>query len=479
MSAKTLNAAETFAALPPAWSEDLLPQISEAVTKSKQKLVVLDDDPTGTQTVYDVPVYTTWDEATLRAALSGEAQIFYILTNSRSLPEPEAADLARDLGTNLRRAVEATGQAFSVVSRSDSTLRGHYPLETDALADALGQFFDATLIIPAFFEGGRYTLNDVHYVKQGDDLVPAAETPFAKDASFGYSHSNLTAWVEEKTKGKVRAEDVVSVTLEDLRKGGPDAVRNELMSLSDDAVRVVNAASYRDLEVFVLGLLQAEAAGRHFLYRTAASFVRTRAGLQEKPLLTRDDFNLSEQAGGLVMVGSYVPLSTEQLKHLLEHTESVGLELNVANLLDDTTASQEITLTAQRADELLRQGRTVVIYTSRELVKAEGTSANLDIGKRVSNSLIAILQAIGVRPSFLVAKGGITSSDLATKGLGVKKAMVKGQVLPGIPVWQLGDEAKFAGLEYIVFPGNVGKEEALSRIVEMLHRDVDHGLKVV
>lgn len=463
-----MNAADTFAALPSEWPESLLPKIAETVRESNSKLVVLDDDPTGTQTVHDIPVYTSWDEATLRAALTDEKQVFYILTNSRSLAEPAAAALAQEIGENLRRASGTTGRAFSVVSRSDSTLRGHYQLETDALAKALGQTFDATLIIPAFFEGGRYTLDDIHYVKQADKLVPAAETAFAQDASFGYKQSNLRAWVEEKTRGKISAEQVASLSLGDLRKGGPETVKEKLVSLSNGSVCIINAASYRDLEVFVLGLLQAEAEGKRFLYRTAASFVRTRSGLGERPLLKKQDFDLSANAGGLVMVGSHVPLSTQQLNHLLEHSDCLGLELNVNKLLGDA-ATKEIDETVNRANAALAAGKTTVLYTSRNLVKTEGASANLDIGKRVSDSLTTILQKISIRPKFLIAKGGITSSDLATKGLGVRKATVKGQILPGIPVWQLGKESKFAGLEYIVFPGNVGDETSLSKAVQILN----------
>ena len=460
-----LNASELFASLPLEWPEDALPHIAERVRRSNTTLVVLDDDPTGTQTVYDVPVYTTWDAATLAQAFKNEL-VFYLLTNSRSLHEEAAANLAQELGANLRRA--ADGRTFAVISRSDSTLRGHYPLETDALTGALGQTFDATLLVPAFFEGGRYTLDDVHYVQQGDTLVPASETPFAKDAAFGYQNSNLKNWVEEKTGGEVFANEVVSITLEDIRIHGPTRVRDMLTGLSGGKVCVVNAASYRDLEVFTLGLLQAEAEGKRFLYRTAASFVRVRAGLGARDLLTRDDFKLDARVGGLVMVGSYVPLSTQQLEHLLGHTEVVGLELNVTRLLDAATHAAEVDAAAKEADKRIKAAQTAVVYTSRDLVKTSGGKQSLAIGRRVSDGLIGVLKALEMRPGYLVAKGGITSSDLATKGLGVKKALIKGQLLPGVPVWKLGAEARFPGLAYVVFPGNVGTEASLTEIVTML-----------
>jgi uncharacterized protein YgbK (DUF1537 family) len=79
--------------------------------------------------------------------------------------------------------------------------------------------------------------------------------------------------------------------------------------------------------------------------------------------------------------------------------------------------------------------------------------------------LISIVRGLQVRPRFLIAKGGITSSDVATRGLGVRRALVRGQILPGVPVWRLGAEARFPGLDYVVFPGNVGGDTALADAV--------------
>jgi uncharacterized protein YgbK (DUF1537 family) len=176
---------ELFARLPPEWSEYLLPTIQARATASRQKLVVLDDDPTGTQTVHDIPILTEWPVDRLCTELTGPAPCFYLLTNSRSLPLTDAQTLNADIGRNLAAAAFQTGQSYAVVSRSDSTLRGHFPGEVDALAEALGKTFDAYLIIPIFLEGGRYTIDDIHYVAEDDRLVPAAETPYARDASFG------------------------------------------------------------------------------------------------------------------------------------------------------------------------------------------------------------------------------------------------------------------------------------------------------
>jgi uncharacterized protein YgbK (DUF1537 family) len=424
-------------------------------------LVVLDDDPTGTQTVYGLPVVTDWRVETLISALSEDAPALFILTNSRSLPVLEARAMNREIARNVNAAAAEIGCQVALVSRSDSTLRGHFPAEVEALEAELGPAVDGWLIIPFFLEGGRYTIDDVHYVAEGDALIPAAETPFAQDAVFGYRSSNLRQWVEEKTVGRVAAQDVISISLDDMRNGGPDAVARILGAVSGGQVCVVNAAAYRDMEVFVLGLLQAEEAGKRFLYRTAASFVRTRAGLDARPLLSAAEMVGDGTGGGLIVVGSYVPKTTDQVKALLDQGEAAGLEISVEALLDDDRQEEEIGRVVTATDELLLAGRDVVLFTSRRLVTVEAADENLAIGRRISASLVRIVGEIGVRPRYLLAKGGITSSDLATQALGIRRATVLGQILPGVPVWRAGPESRYPGLGYIVFPGNVGGTDAL------------------
>lgn len=462
---------ERFATLPPEWPDDVLPAIQERLRSVRQKVIVLDDDPTGTQTVHDIPVLTQWPVDALRAELEDDAPAVYLLTNSRSLPLAEAQALNAEIGRNLVAAAERAERGVVVVSRSDSTLRGHFPGEVDALSEALGRDFDAWLLVPFFEEGGRYTIDDVHYVADGDRLVPAGETEYARDTAFGYRASNVREWVEEKTGGAVPATAVASISLAEIRRGGPDRVAERLLTLPVGCVCIVNAAGYRDLEVFTLGLLEAEARGKRFLYRTAASFVRTRAGLPPRPLLQRDDLNLPEAGGELFVVGSYVDKTTRQVEALLDRCRVTALEVDVEVLLDDTRRHEEIARVARQADTALQQDETVVVYTSRKLVTDENSTSALHVGRRVSESIVATVRAIGTRPRYVVAKGGITSSDVATDGLDVKRALVRGQILPGVPVWALGDESRYPGLTYVVFPGNVGGDEALVEIVHKLSAD--------
>jgi len=454
--------------LPDPWPADLRPQILEAIRTSGRKVVVLDDDPTGTQTVHGIPVLTQWSPETLKAELANRFQAFFILTNSRSFPLDVARRMNREIGRNLVRAAHEEGCQFVVVSRSDSTLRGHFPGEVEALADGLAMHFDAWIISPFFLEGGRLTVGDVHYLEEGELLIPVGDTEFARDPVFGYTESNLCFWVEEKTHGRIPHHQVISISLEDERKGGPTGITERLMTCTDGQVCIVNAVTYRDLEVFVKGLLDAEAHGKRFLYRSAASFVQVRAGITPRPLLSPSELNMPEAGGGLIIVGSHVPRTTGQLHALLAQPKIAQVEVHVEALIDKHRSQEEVERVVQFVDAALKGAKDVVLYTSRKVLNGKGEQHSLSIGKRISEGLIAILRSTSTRPRYVITKGGITSSDIATKGLGVKRAMVLGQILPGVPVWRLGAESRYPGIPYIVFPGNVGTVGALADIVTFL-----------
>ncbi|NNK56279.1 MAG: hypothetical protein HKP44_03080 [Desulfofustis sp.] len=456
--------------LPPEWQIDLLPTIQQELGRSSYKIVVLDDDPTGTQTVRDIPVLTTWSIPALEAELSEESPVFFILTNSRSMTEESACDLAREIGGNLLRASEKTGVRVVVISRSDSTLRGHFPSEVDAAARALRKEQLPYLLIPFFLEGGRFTLNDIHYVQERDTLVPAAMTPFAKDAAFGFTRSNLKDYVEEKTQGSIRAEEVISVSLDDIRIGGPDRVAEVFRSVPKGAACFVNSASYRDMEVVVAALIQVEKEGYEFLYRTSASFVRSRIGLDAGDgLLSGDDLVNPSDNGGLFVIGSYVPKTTAQTTALFELTDIVPIEVKVDELLDDDKKHLEMKRVVTLTNETLGSGNDAAIYTSRSLVTGKDAASSLEIGRIVSESLVGIVSSMTHQPRYLVAKGGVTSSDIATKALGIKRAVVIGQALPGVPALRCGEETRYPGMTYIIFPGNVGEDDALARIVNKVN----------
>ena len=456
----TLNKSDVFASLPKPPEGSLRSQIREALGCSRAKLVVLDDDPTGTQTVYDVPVLTEWSVAALRREFENDLDCFYILTNSRSLARDDAAAMNREIAQHLQEAAE--GRPFHVVSRSDSTLRGHFPLETDVLNEVLGPY-DGILLVPYFEAGGRYTIGDVHYVAEGEQLVPAGETPFALDATFGYRHSNLKSWVEEKTGATISASEVHSISIECIRREGLDGIEARLKELQGGAVCIINAAAPSDLDLVMLALGRVEAAGKRFLFRTGAQFVSARLGLEDRPLWRPE--RAESALGGLVVVGSHVPKSTQQLEHLLADGNLEAEILDVKELLD--AGESLIAAKVTKVSELISSGRDVVVYTSRELVLGADPEASLAVSRQVSEALVSIVQRLTVSPGFLIAKGGITSSDVATRGLGIKRARVLGALLPGVPVWETAGETRFPEIPYVVFPGNVGGTESLLDAVRL------------
>jgi uncharacterized protein YgbK (DUF1537 family) len=468
MDPTPLSLASTLASLPPEWPEDPAPAIQAARRAAGQKVVVVDDDPTGTQAVHGVSVLTAWPVEALAEELENDLPALFLLTNSRSLPLAEAQAINYAIGQNLKAAAQRAGRSFVVISRGDSTLRGHFPGEVQALADGLDERTAPWLLIPYLREGGRYTLGDVHYLADGDRLLPVGQSEFARDATFGYQASNLREWVAEKSGGRIAADSVASVSLDDLRRGGPTRATERLLALAPAQVCVVNALGFRDLEVFTQGLLAAEAMGRRFLYRTAPSFVAARAGTGPRLGLTAADLGLPAAGGGLIVVGSYVPKTSGQLQALLERGQVRPVELAVEALLSPEGRAAEIKRVAAEADGGLRAGEDVVVYTSRRLVTGADAEQSLSIGRVVSDGVVAVLHAIETRPRYVLAKGGITSSDAATRGLGIRRAMVLGQVLPGVAVWQAGPESRYPGLSYLVFPGNVGGPEALADAVAAL-----------
>lgn len=451
--------------------------IQDRLTASSRRLVVLDDDPTGTQSVHGVPVLTTWSDEELRWAFHQEVSTFFILTNSRSLPEKEAEALNREIARRLLSVSAEVGTSFSIASRSDSTLRGHYPAEIDALRETLeaaGERIDGIIFCPCFLEAGRLTIDDVHWVRYGDSLTPAGQTEFASDANFGYSSSNLTAWIEEKTAGQISASDVLRIELRDIRVGGPERVAQLLSNVSDGQPVVVNAAEYADLELFVMGLLTSEDAGKSFLYRTGPSFIRARGGIEGKGSVGARELygRRPKQGNGLVLVGSHVEMTTRQLERALSLEGLDAVEMLVGRLLDPGQRKEEL----DRVVNLVNQGLPeydVIVYTSREVVETYGTRTGFEIGRSVSDALVEVMQRVDRKLplSFVVAKGGITSSDVGTRGLGVRRAVVAGTMLPGIiPVWVLPDDSAFPGLPYVIFPGNVGGPDTLTEVIEILRR---------
>ena len=449
--------------------------LSQAMEGFHKKLVVLHDDPTGVQTVHDVSVYTDWEEESIRKGFEEKEAMFFILTNSRSFSVEETTKVHQDIAARVAKVARELGQDFMIISRGDSTLRGHYPLETQLLADDLtkneGVVIDGEIICPFFPEGGRYTMDNIHYVKEQENLVPAGMTEFAKDKTFGYKSSDLTEYVEEKTEGKYHKEDCITISLDELNALDVQGVKVKLMTAKDMAKIIVNAVSYADLKVFCAALVLAMKEGKHYMARTAAAFTKVMGRISDQPLLGREQLEGDTRNGGIVLIGSHVKKTTDQLNCLKELDGQVDfMEFQVNTVFEENGLEKEVEKTVKAAEEKILSGRTVVIYTSRQLLAPENMTPEekLQISVKISNAVTSIIGKLSVKPKFIIAKGGITSSDVGTKALRVKKARVMGQVKKGIPVWMTGEESKFPGMPYIIFPGNVGEVSTLKEIVEEL-----------
>ena len=420
------------------------------------KIIVLDDDPTGSQTVHGCLLLTRWDVATLLQGLEDASPLMFVLTNTRGMGAADAARITREACHNLKLALQDFQQPTLFVSRSDSTLRGHYPVETDVMAEELGPF-DAHFLVPAFFEGGRFTVDSVHYLKVADKAVPVHETEFAKDSVFGYKHSYLPDYIEEKTDGRIKSDSVQRFVLADVRKGS----LKRLMTLSNNACCVVDAETQTDLNLFADDLQQAATQGKRFLFRSAASLLTALAKLPPQPVAAAEMGRFVKDARpGAIIVGSHVKKTTEQLHVLLQQPGVAAVEVDVNRMPHDSPALlKEI---CEKTRQAHQQGLTPVVYTSRSERQFADQATRLAFGEHVSGFLMQVVHGLPATTGFIISKGGITSNDMLSKGLALPTARLLGQILPGCSVVMTPPEHQFPGIPVVIFPGNVGDEKALS-----------------
>lgn len=457
-------------------SQTLDELLKQEITESNRKLIVLDDDPTGVQTVHNVSVYTGWDRESIRAGFREKNKLFFILTNSRSFTVEQTTEAHREIIKNITSVAKEMKMDYLVISRGDSTLRGHYPLETRLLKEGIEKrenyCVDGEIFCPFFKEGGRFTIDNIHYVRYGDDMIPVGKTEFAGDKTFGYSSSDLCEFIEEKNNGEFPAGSVTCVSLSSLRARDLDGITEQLMNVKSFHKVVVNAIDYNDIKVFCIALYRAMKCGKHFLFRTAASLVKEIGGIQSRPLLTRNEMLLSKNRnGGIVVVGSHTQKTNRQLEALLglSGLEEIPFNSDIV-LMGEEALRLEIESTASQIDKAVKTGKTAVVYTKRDLLIVESDTKEKALMRsvKISDAVQSVIGNLQETPSFVVAKGGITSSDIGTKALRVKRANVLGQLRPGIPVWQTGEESKFPQMPYVIFPGNVGETDTLKEVVQAL-----------
>jgi uncharacterized protein YgbK (DUF1537 family) len=430
------------------------------------KIIILDDDPTGSQTVHSCLLLTRWDVGTLLLGLNDASPLMFVLTNTRGVGAAQAASVTREVCRNLKLALAGFDRPVMFVSRSDSTLRGHYPVETDVMAQELGPF-DAHFLIPAFFEGGRFTLHGIHYVRIGGKDIPAHETEFAQDSVFGYRHSFLPKYVEEKTAGRIQADEVVRFPIEEVRTGSFE----KLMTLTENACCVVDAENQDDLNRFADELLNAAEQGKRFLFRSAASLLTALAKLPPQPIpAERMGAYVKPGRAGVVVVGSHVKKTTEQLDVLLQQQGIVPVEVDVNRLPEQL--SELLAEVLGKTEQAHQQGKTPVIFTSRVERQFPDITTRLRFGEQVSGFLMSVVHGLPQSVGYIISKGGITSNDMLSLGLAMPAARLVGQIHAGCSVVLTPhDHPRLPDIPVVIFPGNVGDAWALAAVYQRLRSE--------
>ena len=395
------------------------------------KMVVLDDDPTGIQTVRGCLLVTGWSEEQIKLGFDDEQPFFYILTNTRAMTREDAERITREAMEMVVKVNRQYDYRLIIVSRSDSCLRGHFPLETDVMRQILGEHglpvFPKTPFCPAFIEAGRFTIDGTHYMQDGDKLIPVSETEFARDNVFAYHTSVLHDYIKEK-------------------------------GANPDDYIIVDAQGYDELRAFADMVLNGFPADEHVIIRSSSSLPKAIAALDDQPLL--DSTILTQKGVGCFVVGSHVQKTTRQLEQLLQAEGTCAIEVDVQRILDDSDALMLETI--DTIQQIVDEHLTPIVYTSRQEIRLDDADKRQHLGQQVSDFLVDIVRRLPYTPSYLVGKGGITSHDILTKGLGIKTARVLGQVIKSVPC-VMGPQ-----FPYIIFPGNVGNDQSLREVFEKL-----------
>ncbi len=438
------------------------------------KIIVIDDDPTGSQAVYGCPLLLKWDEKTLLKGLAYPSPLLFILANTRSMEEDSVKKTINEISYSIRKAIQKQNlllEEIFFVSRGDSTLRGHGFLEPKLINERLGPF-DATFHIPAFLEGCRTTVNGIHLLNG----IPVHMTPFAKDSLFGYSTSKLDVWLQEKSKGKINSKDVLRLDVNLLNSAnesnfGRKKLSDWLLKLTGNQPVVVDVDKQQHIQR--LGIAFRGLIGKkRFLFRSAASLIAGLADLSQNPLtpFSLSQLRLKDRMGipkpGLVLVGSHVKLADDQLTNLLQEKSCIGIEISVEKIAEIGNDFSRKNLLLEFEERLLKKinhilmlGKTPVLYTSRTQLEFESPIDRVDFGNQLAEILATTVAKLSTKLGYIISKGGITTNTLLAVGLDLDLVHLKGQLLPGLSVvLPVGSLNK---LPIITFPGNLGDAQTL------------------
>ncbi len=438
------------------------------------KIIIFDDDPTGSQTVYGCPLLLNWDEKSLEAAFREHSQLIFILANTRSLSSALAEKKIIEICLALKNFFLREGYSkddYFYISRGDSTLRGHGVLEPATIAEELGPF-DATFHIPAFLEGGRTTEDGIHYLNG----IPVHETDFGRDKLFGFSTSNLAQWIEEKSFGKIELKNILHLDIKQLDIALYDEDGFELLltflSKLENNISVIVDAKLSDHLKILAKAIKIVSKEKRFLFRTAASFINSLSGLPPSTKTTSDLVSLKSKTAdfkykpGLIIVGSHVQLATAQLEILLKDNSCEGLEIPVSKLADifileecQQLISELESVLLSKIETILDNKKVPVVYTTREEIQFSSNSERMNFGLFLAEFMAILVGQITSKLGYIISKGGITTQLLLQKGLKLNQVNLKGQILPGLSIVQC--ISKNNNLPVITFPGNLGNKKTL------------------
>ncbi|MBO8207183.1 hypothetical protein HA149_08950 [Prochlorococcus marinus XMU1406] len=438
------------------------------------KFVVIDDDPTGSQTVHDCLLLLKWDVSTLVKGFESKSNLFFILANTRSLSENDAKLTIEEICKNLKTVIasQAYGEKIIFISRGDSTLRGHNFLEPSALNNCLGPF-DATFHIPAFIEGKRFTINGSHFV----DKTPINKTIYARDKIFGYETSNVKNLLLQNSKSQLNIEDIQNLLLSDieiLNDEENNIVFKTLKNLKNNKHVIVDVENYSQLKKFSL-VIKKLTKQKKFLFRTAASFISSISDKKSVPKFQtfcshlRLRNNGKSYLPGLIIVGSYVELSTIQLKNLLEISNCKPIELDVFEFFKITSSENNQNRINNFKNSFLKEirfsfeiGKTPVLFTSRKFMSLD-YSEQFNFYHSLASFISELVAELKYEIGYLISKGGITTNVILSNGLNADYVYLEGQILTGISVvtYNLKNGEK---LPIVTHPGNIGTKDSLVNI---------------
>jgi uncharacterized protein YgbK (DUF1537 family) len=427
----------------------MAPDTTALPESNTMKIVVLDDDPTGTQSASGVNVLLDFNEKLIAGALAASESV-YIQTNSRAIDEAAARKLVAQVGDDSLAAGQLLGEDIQFVLRGDSTLRGHVFAESEAFLTQNS----IILFVPAFPDGGRTTRDGVHYVKTNGTDIPAHETEYALDPVFPFSTGKLDDYVTEKS-----GRPSTLVGLEDIRAG--DGLVNVLLEAKPGTVVLPDAVTNDDVRLIADAVKTATDRGASIVVRCAAPLAAALAHVESDGLLPKPLVQYPSRT--LLICGSHTAGATVQLAALEQAWGKPHFIDTEEALIDPVRTGQEAAEALK--DDLITRG-LAMLASDRQRSSTHNT---LGHGERVMAALTNAVHELASEVDVVIAKGGITSADVARHGLSAKRAHVLGQVLPGVSVWSI-DVTPEHSVTYIVVPGNVGDEDTLTKVVAALGR---------